>query len=772
MFRGPPEGQEGGTDIVTGTFRTGSRLALVLLAVLLFPAWPLSGENGLLNVLFISSHEAGTAETTEVISSFRAEMAAAGHRTEVFLEALDVLRLPPPVDGGVGIEGDLAARYRGIRFDLILAQASRAAEVAIGFRDRYAPGVPVYCFDAMEEDLIARYSSDDAVYGRPLGSLLSPTLRLATELFPRARKAIFLASVAKPDYIPGYLDALVALKDGYPGLEFVPLVNADFATVEKALSEAGEDAFVLLLPGGWFLPGGGFLSGTEMVDRLEAEYPLPYFGIFASTFGTGLVGGCLVDWTAMGREAGDMARSILYDDRKPIAWLYSNAVVTTLDWRALRRFEVPASLVPGDAVMANEPPSIWVRYQRQLMIVGAVLLGLLFVLLVEASFRRRKNLLLAESNARLEATVRARTEELTTANAELETSNANLEASLRHIEAMQERLVSEVQDSVLGRIALGLAHEVNNPLGAIQASTFSMKAAIADPKEGMTSLLGSLGKDQFALFARGLSAMSGNAVLPDPEETLARGKALAGRMDALGLAARRSLADLIVDSGLADLSDLDLKSITEPENAAVLACLYRAQSIDRGIGIVLQATGRIASIVEALRSYARDSVTGPGNSVSHIGESLSSAAGFFREAEFTNVDIALDLEEGLPEAPVAFASLVRVWTNLIRNSIQAMDRRGSIVIKARKDSGSVLVEVIDSGPGVDPALRNRLFTPFAGKQGAESGMGLGLSICKRIVEGAGGSILHEERDGKTVFAVRLPAATRTEATETGASADA
>ena len=743
-----------------GRVRTGCRLALASLSAFFLLAFPLSAEGGLLNVLFVSSYEAGTAETAEVISAFRSEMAAAGHRSEVFLEALDVRRLRLPTDGSAHLAADLAERYRGVRFDLILAQASQAVETAVQYRDRHAPGVPVYCFDTIDEGLVTRFSTRNAVYGRPLGSPLSPTLRLAADLFPRARKAVFLASVGDPGHVPAYLDALVALRDGYPGLEFVPLVNADFATVERTLEEAGQDAFVLLLPGGWVLPNGDFLSETEMVDRLEAEYPLPYFGIYASTFGTGLVGGCLVDRAAMGREAGDMALSILFDGRKPVTWLYSDTIVPTLDWRALKRFGVPSSLVPEDAVVKFEPPGFWLRYQRPLMLAGALLLGLTFILIVEASFRRRKNLILAGSNERLEATVLERTEELRTANAELEASNSSLEDSLRRIEAMQERLVSEAQDSVLGRIALGLAHEVNNPLGAIQASTFSMKTAITDPEEGITSLLRGFDQDQFDLFRRGLDVMSGMDAVLDPEETMAREKALAARMDALGLSARRFLADLLVDSGLAGLSDEDLRSISAEENAKVLAGLYRAQSIERGIGIALQATGRIASIVEALRSYARDSVAAPGASASRVGESLSSAAGFFREEEYRDVDIALEVEEGLPEVPVAFASLVRVWANLIRNSIRAMDGRGRIAIRAKGDGPSVLVEVVDSGPGVDPGLRDRLFTPFAGKVGQGPGMGLGLSICKRIVEGSGGSISHAERDGETIFAVRLPAVAR------------
>ena len=63
---------------MTGAFRAGRRAALAFLPFLFALARPLSAAGGLVNVLFISSYEAGTAETAEVIGAFRSEMAAAG----------------------------------------------------------------------------------------------------------------------------------------------------------------------------------------------------------------------------------------------------------------------------------------------------------------------------------------------------------------------------------------------------------------------------------------------------------------------------------------------------------------------------------------------------------------------------------------------------------------------------------------------------------------------------------------------------------------------
>ncbi len=87
-----------------------------------------------------------------------------------------------------------------------------------------------------------------------------------------------------------------------------------------------------------------------------------------------------------------------------------------------------------------------------------------------------------------------------------------------------------------------------------------------------------------------------------------------------------------------------------------------------------------------------------------------------------------------------------------------MKGRGTIELRSRREGKSVVVEVLDSGPGVDPSLKDELFTPFAAADDMSRGMGLGLSICRRIVENAGGEIFHSEEEGRTKFGVRLPAA--------------
>ncbi len=103
--------------------------------------------------------------------------------------------------------------------------------------------------------------------------------------------------------------------------------------------------------------------------------------------------------------------------------------------------------------------------------------------------------------------------------------------------------------------------------------------------------------------------------------------------------------------------------------------------------------------------------------------------------------------------------LARMFTNLVRNALQAIPegRAGVIVISVEKENGRVNIAVRDNGTGIPEEVRDRVFVPnFTTKTG---GMGLGLAMVKRIVEGAGGGIEFETlTDVGTTFTVRLPLA--------------
>ena len=117
------------------------------------------------------------------------------------------------------------------------------------------------------------------------------------------------------------------------------------------------------------------------------------------------------------------------------------------------------------------------------------------------------------------------------------------------------------------------------------------------------------------------------------------------------------------------------------------------------------------------------------------------------------------LDRDLPLVHVDGVQVQQVLINLVRNAAEAVDRPGAgIVVSARQDAGgAVEFEVRDSGPGLAAEVRERLFQPFSTTK--PTGMGMGLSICRTIVEAHGGKMwLAESSRQGCVFRFVLPAA--------------
>jgi len=129
--------------------------------------------------------------------------------------------------------------------------------------------------------------------------------------------------------------------------------------------------------------------------------------------------------------------------------------------------------------------------------------------------------------------------------------------------------------------------------------------------------------------------------------------------------------------------------------------------------------------------------------------------------------VGLRLELSLPAQPLmVFADerrLQQLFSNLVLNSCRYTDAGGVLRIAAREEGGVIAIDLMDSAPGVDAALLPRLFERFFRGEGsrnrASGGAGLGLSICRSIVEAHGGTIEAKASPlGGVWVAVRLPRA--------------
>jgi len=117
------------------------------------------------------------------------------------------------------------------------------------------------------------------------------------------------------------------------------------------------------------------------------------------------------------------------------------------------------------------------------------------------------------------------------------------------------------------------------------------------------------------------------------------------------------------------------------------------------------------------------------------------------------VEIALDMPRRI-ELPLMCSRVECVFFNLITNALEAMPSGGQIHILAKTAGDYVLVEIEDTGPGIPPGIRERLFEPFV-TAGKRDGLGLGLALARQTVLDHGGDIWTEPAAGAR-FVIRLP----------------
>jgi PAS domain S-box-containing protein len=177
------------------------------------------------------------------------------------------------------------------------------------------------------------------------------------------------------------------------------------------------------------------------------------------------------------------------------------------------------------------------------------------------------------------------------------------------------------------------------------------------------------------------------------------------------------------------------------------------------IGRMIAEGQRASDIIARIRSMSMK--TAPEKEALALAGLIEDAALLVRRELATHgVGLSLSLAADLPQVLGDRVQLQQVIVNLMMNAIQAMahhDEHRSLAVAAAAAGGEVVVQVADTGPGVAPDDAGRLFDAFFTTK--PTGMGMGLSICKSIVEAHGGRIwVKPSATGGSVFSFALPVA--------------
>ncbi len=317
-----------------------------------------------------------------------------------------------------------------------------------------------------------------------------------------------------------------------------------------------------------------------------------------------------------------------------------------------------------------------------------------------------------------------------------------------------EKLVS------LGKLAAGLAHELNNPASAVLRSAKLLTESI-DASEAAARALGAarLSESQLAMIDE-IRAMSLKAAPTVTRSAIGRSDREDEFLEWLEMhgADERCAAPLAETGVTLEAVDALARAVERPVLNATLkwmaaGCNVRALSSD-----IETAAARIHDLVGAVKGFTfmdHAPMPEPVDIRQGLHDTLTMLAAKTRNK---SAEVTLDIDDDLPPAMAVGVELNQVWMNLIDNALDAIPDHGHVTISAKREPQHLVVHISDNGPGIPPDLLSRIFEPFFTTKGVGRGTGLGLDIVRRLLKQHDGELAVESEPGHTEFRVRLPVA--------------
>ena len=348
--------------------------------------------------------------------------------------------------------------------------------------------------------------------------------------------------------------------------------------------------------------------------------------------------------------------------------------------------------------------------------------------------------ILEEANRTLEQKVTERTQELSDA--------------LTNLKATQEELIQSEKMAALGQLVANVAHEINSPLGAIQASADNTIQVLPAALTQLPQLLQQLDLQHQADFLKLLKRSLNSSEHITTGEQRQYKQQLMGQLKDNGIEKARTLAGDLMSMGIYDNIDPFLPLFKHPAGKQSVPLARKLARLQRNNQNIANAVESASKIVFALKAYAHYDSSSEKQSVD-LTENLETVLEIYRNQLREKIEVVRAYQP-LPSIWGYPDELIQVWTNLIQNAIQAMKGQGKLEISIYQEQSWVVVCITDSGCGIPAEIRAKIFEPFFTTKPIGEGSGLGLDIARKIVEKHQGRIEFESMPGRTTFSVWLP----------------
>jgi len=367
---------------------------------------------------------------------------------EVYREAMDLSRFSSNSYKTL-LRDFLYAKYADKKIDVAVAVMDPAFQFLLANGDLIFPGTPIV-FCGLDKRQLGTHSLPPNVYGALIERDFAPTLELVLRLHPTTENIVVVSGTSEFD-TSLLSDAQEEFRPYEKRVSFTYLSELSLKQVLERVSQLPARNIVLFIT--MFQDGAGqpFVP-HDVIERVSSVASVPVYGFLDQYLGRGIVGGSLYSSSTLGAETAKMALPLLTGATPPqkFAEIFSNKIA--FDWRQMQRWGISENSLPSGSEIDFREISVWRRYAWQIALILAVILlqaGLIAILLHE---RRRRQFAEVQSRQRM--------------------------AELAHVNRF----------STAGELTASIAHEINQPLGAILTNAETADQILKSPTPDIAEL--------------------------------------------------------------------------------------------------------------------------------------------------------------------------------------------------------------------------------------------------------------------------------------------
>jgi len=403
------------------------------------------------SVLILLPGQPGAPGSTAVASGIRAVLHTEwSFRVSIEMEYVDVARFTSPEAEARRLRTVYGSKYGNRRFDVIVAAFPEPFRFVLRTRDDLWPGTPVIVC-GVDEHSVRDLKPPPGFAVLTIRFDMAGTVRAAQALLPDTRHVALVGGASSAEQVYHDLIRQAVSKGG--GLDVIDLTRLPIADVLARVSKLPEHTVIVQSSYHVDAAGQPFF-GTDVVPHVSNAANRPVFTPVSFQLGRGVVGGSVIDFEDIGRDAGRMAARILRGEAPPSAPVPSPTATSAprFDGRQLARWHLDEQRLPEDSQVIFPQRTLWQEY-RWHVISAASLVGVQAALIVTLLVQRRRR---------------------------------------REAEAAAQHHLSQIAhlDRVagMGHLASSMAHELNQPLAGILANAQAAKLLLSDSQPDLQEL--------------------------------------------------------------------------------------------------------------------------------------------------------------------------------------------------------------------------------------------------------------------------------------------